>query len=802
MLDRLSAAWSAMMGHAQQPATPEWQELSLWNSALYRGWYSSTYNPSELVTSKGLEVFDKMQRDDQIKAALAFKRHAILATGWDIYPPDETDHNDPVVMFVKRRLRGMECTVERIMNDILSALAYGYSVSEIIWAELAVGEDTGRVGIADIKTRRPHDFRFDLDQYGNVKPDGLLQTGAGVGELRLPVDKFVLMTHGEAFGNPYGTSELEACYRPWWVADNAYKWLAMMLERYGIPPIVGLYNAGKLSAGQVDELKNVFTRMQAATSALLPRASKDDLELWAPELAGQVSTVFVPALAMLKQDMARALLMPGLLGVTPDSLGSYARAKVIFDVFMLSVEYTRAVLADDVIGDQVIKRLVDYNFGPQTAYPRFVFRSLTDEAQNELLRTWRELVRTGTVRRAPDDERHIRQLLGFPEREADADESPLNPRQVFSYHFGALTVNEVRAALGLEPVPWGEERAAAQAVRRSGAADSGVPTDEADPDDKPEEADTGAGDGGEGDDGGRRFAQDGPFAGPAGQDAPELTAAERRVDFAQVARRLDAAEAEAAGALEGAILELAAEVERRVRAGELADVAAIQRLAVALPQDAFDVLLTALEREFQAGREDLRAEARKAIELRAVDVEPEAALEYLRGRVTLSFFALDADVTAVIKGELLASLKAGIPVGETVDRLRTALAPFAAQPGRADLGRPARLDTIVRTITTEAYNHGRLIEARALGSALVPGMQYSAVLDDRTTAICRSLHGKRFRTDDPELGAFTPPNHYRCRSVLVPVTIGDPAASGPWITAGEKGEVATMMDSRFGGAAD
>ena len=29
-----------------------------------------TYNPSALVTRKGLDIFDKMRQDDQIKAAL------------------------------------------------------------------------------------------------------------------------------------------------------------------------------------------------------------------------------------------------------------------------------------------------------------------------------------------------------------------------------------------------------------------------------------------------------------------------------------------------------------------------------------------------------------------------------------------------------------------------------------------------------------------------------------------------------------------------------------------------------------
>jgi uncharacterized protein with gpF-like domain len=48
----------------------------------------------------------------------------------------------------------------------------------------------------------------------------------------------------------------------------------------------------------------------------------------------------------------------------------------------------------------------------------------------------------------------------------------------------------------------------------------------------------------------------------------------------------------------------------------------------------------------------------------------------------------------------------------------------------------------------------------------VVAYEYSAILDDRTTEICEKLHGKVQR----DWGTMVPPNHYQCRSILVPVT--------------------------------
>jgi uncharacterized protein with gpF-like domain len=62
----------------------------------------------------------------------------------------------------------------------------------------------------------------------------------------------------------------------------------------------------------------------------------------------------------------------------------------------------------------------------------------------------------------------------------------------------------------------------------------------------------------------------------------------------------------------------------------------------------------------------------------------------------------------------------------------------------------------------------------------IQAFQYSAVIDDDTTDICLSLDGKIMRKDDEESMRFMPPNHYGCRSILVPITINEekPKATG------------------------
>lgn len=52
-------------------------------------------------------------------------------------------------------------------------------------------------------------------------------------------------------------------------------------------------------------------------------------------------------------------------------------------------------------------------------------------------------------------------------------------------------------------------------------------------------------------------------------------------------------------------------------------------------------------------------------------------------------------------------------------------------------------------------------------------LEFIAVEDDRTTALCLSLNGVRKHVDDPFWRKYYPPNHYRCRSRVKRVRSGD-----------------------------
>jgi len=397
-----------------------------------------TLNPSLWLKSKGYRVIRDMVLDDQVKAALRFKKLATVSSGWDIMAPegDVTSKRlqDPVD-FIHDQLTRLEGTFNKRLIAMMSSLEYGFSVTEKVFYR-----DGDKVGLARLQTISPENLTLSIDQFGNF--GGVVQRGYTGERIEMLPAKVILLTNDEEFGNRYGRSDLEAAYPHWWGKRSVFRWMMIYLEKFGIPPIFALLDPDRFTEAQLGDLGTVLERLQAGTSGYLPRkGGAEGMELWSPADNGRVAAVFEPALNMLNTNIARAMMMPGLLGMTPEGeAGSFARSKVNFDVFMLVIESLRQEV-EDTINEQLIAPLVEMNFNlAPEEYPRFEFLPISDDVRLDILTSWRDLAAAGSVKSNVEDEKHIRSLLSFPEAEEMAPEDA-----------GAVSLNgaQITAALAV-----------------------------------------------------------------------------------------------------------------------------------------------------------------------------------------------------------------------------------------------------------------------------------------------------------------------------------------------------------------
>jgi len=708
-------------------------------------------NPSLLVASKSMTVFDKMRNDDMVKAAMALKKQFIIASGYDVVSPDGMPPDWEVTEFVKQALMRMEDSFSNKLLHILTALDYGFSVTEKIYEA-----HEGKLWLKRLVTAAPHDIQFAVNEFGEIT--GLDQYGAARTDVRnAPLGKFIIFTWDSDFSNPYGNSDLTAAHRPYIMKAQAYNWMAIMLEKYGVPPMFLHYDQTAIPPDVQPLLTKAITDWQIGGFGVFPRGeSKEAVEFYTPELSGQVSTVFIPAFQMFNSDIARALLMPGLLGVTPDQAqGSYARSQTHFDVFMLVVEHARNQLADCVVQEQIIKQLVDLNFAGITYYPKFTFRPLSDDVRSDLITLWGTLTGQRVVQTSPADEEHIRKQLKFPDMETAATSMPEDEEGEGS-------------AYGPQPEPA--------------------------PGDDPEKE-------GEDEDGGEGADEEKKGKAEFTNEQRPLTKYEHKVSFSKIERDLDELQAGHLARLLAAFDEMKTAVEddiRRTWQPTLEYATSFQKLpkSDALLERVRDMLNEGMQR----GRSSLISElpGAKFAEASMPDADLDDALAYLRAKSFWVSGVTDQRILADVRQALLQGVSNGDTLTEIMDRLRTIFAPYVEE-SRDENGvllNPSRLETIVRTNLIDVYNQGRLVQGEQAEEYL-EGWQYSAILDTRTTEVCRHLDGKVFEAGDKRVHALRPPRHFNCRSVMVPIIIGETIEEQDKITVDQARTARDLSGSSF-----
>lgn len=213
-----------------------------------------------------------------------------------------------------------------------------------------------------------------------------------------------------------------------------------------------------------------------------------------------------------------------------------------------------------------------------------------------------------------------------------------------------------------------------------------------------------------------------------------------------------------------------------------------------------DMLMRALAH----GRTHIASQfGRTYAELPAMGKFPDEALRYFRQKKFYISGILSRDLTGDAQTMLLQAMKSGASVDDTVDKLQRMFEPLVGKDESIadwEQTKPARLATIVRTNTTDAYNQGVLVEMRGDEyDGMVKGFEYVAVLDNKTTPVCQFLDGAVFRRDDKRLDRLLPPNHFNCRSVVEPVLYGRRLAKGELISAKRFKQALDLIPPGFGG---
>ncbi|MCL6519023.1 MAG: DUF935 domain-containing protein [Armatimonadetes bacterium] len=291
-----------------------------------------------------------------------------------------------------------------MLFKVMDALAKGFSVCEINYKIIPDGPFAGMVGLESIKSKDPAAFGFEMDEFLNINGLTIMESGKTAS---LPVEKFIIYTYMPEYEMPYGQSDLRAAYKHWWSKEVILKFWNIYLEKFGLPTAKGSYRRG-LPKEQQDDLLRVLDKIQQETAIVVPEDIR--IELIEAQRGGEAG--YLAAIEFHNRQIAKAILGQTLTSEEGSRVGSLAMAKVHLDVLCFYLQKLKRDLEDTVVQEQIIRRLVDINFGPLAkVYPKFVLGSLEDKDIEALGSLIEKLIAGKVV--APN-EPWIRKYLGIP----------------------------------------------------------------------------------------------------------------------------------------------------------------------------------------------------------------------------------------------------------------------------------------------------------------------------------------------------------------------------------------------------
>lgn len=357
------------------------------------------YSPDDLLTHRGLAIYDEMQRDAQVRACLNTKKFAVLSKGWDLRPATNSPQDTEIAEFVRFCLEDMRGSIADTLFQVLDALGKGFSILEINWKIIPDGPYSGMVGLDSIKSKDPAAFGFDIDEFLNIR--SLVRESA-----ELPAEKFIIYTYMPAYELPHGQSDLRAAYKHWYSKEIILKFWNLYLEKFGMPTAKGSYRRG-MPKDQQDDLLRVLDRIQQETALVIPEDVK--VELLEAQRGGEAG--YHEAVEFHNKQIAKAILGQTLTTDEGSRFGSFGMAKVHFDILGFYLQKLKRDLEETVMREQVIRRLVNFNFA-EGGCPQFVLGLHEEKDLREIGDLIVRLVEGRVI--APDEE-WIREHLGLPE---------------------------------------------------------------------------------------------------------------------------------------------------------------------------------------------------------------------------------------------------------------------------------------------------------------------------------------------------------------------------------------------------
>ncbi len=325
--------------------------------------------------SEQMELFEEMEeKDPHLFSQLQTRKLAVTGLDWEVQPFSDEERDKTVADFIDKQLKGIE-NLDDIFIDMLDAIGKGVSVLEIEW-----GVDTGGANIIE-NIEYVHPKKLVWNSLTDEMEICTREFPSGV---RLPENKFVVHAYKAKSGHTSRNGILRVV--SWMYLFKNYDvkdWVAFC-EVFGMPLRLGKYSAAA-SEDDKKALMEAIYSLGSDAAGIVPDSTL--IEFIESQKTTSVE-IYEKLARYCDEQISKAVL--GQTLSSDSGGGSYAQGKVHNEVrHDLTVADAKALAV--TIRRDVIRPLVEYNFGINANVPFFTFDCREAEDQKETVDIYRTL---------------------------------------------------------------------------------------------------------------------------------------------------------------------------------------------------------------------------------------------------------------------------------------------------------------------------------------------------------------------------------------------------------------------------
>lgn len=329
--------------------------------------------------------YREMVNDDPtITACLEFVSLAVVSKLGDYQ-----NENKEIEDFIRQNFERIDGSFIDTCKGLMSFLWAGYSVAEIVTEIL-----DDKIYLHSLPLLPPENIKFHIDEdtdslsYGSI--DTVIQNPGSLSETKIPANKCLIVKNsypGEMEQNPYGASRLR-CILPNYrkKAEAEQNW-SYALGRYGSPIL--LYELENPNLKVKDTKTNkIITAFEQASEQVNSQGELkgvvtikgNGLQMIYPPSG--IGSSFKESCEYHNRLIMRGLLIPSLLFDNGDT-GSYSLGQEHYKLFDVSLEAIVSLLTEAIL-EQLVRPLVEWNFGEQDSYGEFEIKATSLDTREKL----------------------------------------------------------------------------------------------------------------------------------------------------------------------------------------------------------------------------------------------------------------------------------------------------------------------------------------------------------------------------------------------------------------------------------